>query len=109
MKTFPRVLLVSALLFCCSRSTGAPGQRPAQPANPSSTIFGFRDSAAEMNLESRYLAVPDPKLAEEHLRTLTQAPHIAGTPEDRATADYVAQKLREAGLEIGRASCRERV
>jgi N-acetylated-alpha-linked acidic dipeptidase len=43
--------------------------------------------------------VPDPKLAEEHLRTLTQAPHMAGTPEDKATADYVAQKFRGAGLD----------
>ena len=50
-------------------------------------------------IENRFLAVPDPKLAEQHLRTLTQAPHMAGTPEDKATADYVAQKFREAGLE----------
>ena len=99
MKTFPGVLLVSALLFCNSSRTGAAGQRPAQPANSPSTIFGFRDSAAEMNLESRFLAVPDPKLAEEHLRTLTQAPHIAGSPEDKATADYVVRKFREAGLD----------
>ena len=62
-------------------------------------LFGFRDSAAQTALESRFLAAPDPKLAEEHLRILTQAPHMAGTPEDKATADYVAQKFREAGLE----------
>jgi N-acetylated-alpha-linked acidic dipeptidase len=63
------------------------------------TIFGFRSSAAETALESRFLDVPDPKLAEEHLRTLTKAPHMAGTPEDKATADYVAQKFRDAGLD----------
>ena len=62
-------------------------------------LFGFRNSADEIALESRFLAVPDPKLAEEHLRILTQAPHMAGTPEDKATADYVAQKFRDAGLE----------
>jgi len=62
-------------------------------------IFGFRDSAAENAAESRFLAVPDPKLAEEHLRTLTQSPHMAGTLEDKATADYVAQKFRAAGLD----------
>lgn len=45
------------------------------------------------------MAVPDPKLAEAHLKTLTSAPHMAGTPEDKATAEYVAQKYREAGLE----------
>ena len=52
-----------------------------------------------MAREIRFMVVPDPKLAEEHLRILTQAPHMAGTPEDKATADYVAQKFREAGLE----------
>ena len=42
--------------------------------------------------------MPDPKLAEEHMRILTQAPHIAGSPEDKANAEYVAKKFREAGL-----------
>jgi N-acetylated-alpha-linked acidic dipeptidase len=63
------------------------------------TIFGFRNSDAESATEAKFLAVPDPKLAEEHLRTLTKAPHMAGTVEDKATADYVAQKFRDAGLE----------
>jgi N-acetylated-alpha-linked acidic dipeptidase len=43
--------------------------------------------------------VPDSKLAEEHLRILTKAPHMAGTIEDKATADYVTQKFRDAGLD----------
>ena len=82
-----------------------PGAQPlesgyeAGPSNNSQPIFGFRDSGAETATEARFLVVPDPKLAEEHLRTLTQAPHMAGTPEDKATADYVAQKFREAGLD----------
>ncbi|HKN72975.1 MAG TPA: M28 family metallopeptidase [Terriglobales bacterium] len=62
-------------------------------------ISGFRDVAAEREVENKFLAVPDPKLAEEHLRILTQAPHIAGSPEDKATAGYVANKFREAGLD----------
>src|SRR6476619_3169369 len=65
----------------------------------SGPITGFRDSAGENATEARFLAVPDPKLAGEHLKTLTQFPHMAGTPEDKATADYVASKFREAGLE----------
>src|SRR5437868_2092114 len=69
------------------------------PGSNAGAITGFRDSAGESALESRFLAVPDPKLAEAHLKTLTQAPHIAGSPEDRATAEYVASKFREAGLE----------
>jgi N-acetylated-alpha-linked acidic dipeptidase len=68
-----------------------------QPDNWS--ISGFRDAAAEREVEKKFMAVPDPKLAEEHLRILTQAPHIAGSPEDKATADYVASKFRAAGLD----------
>jgi len=71
------------------------GNAPSAPAS----IFGFRDAAAESAAEARFLAVPDPKLAEEHLRTLTKVPHMAGTVEDKATADYVAQKFRDAGLD----------
>jgi N-acetylated-alpha-linked acidic dipeptidase len=68
-----------------------------QPA--SWVISGFRDVAGELEIEKKFIAVPDAHLAEEHLRILTQAPHIAGSPEDKATADYVAKKFREAGLD----------
>ena len=93
---FPSLL---TLVFLSSGSRMASsGQVPAPPGALQS-IFGFRDSPAEAATEAGFLAVPDPKLAEEHLRTLTQAPHMAGTLEDKATADYVAQKFRDAGLE----------
>jgi N-acetylated-alpha-linked acidic dipeptidase len=62
-------------------------------------IPGFRDATAQRAREKQFLQVPDPKLAERHLRTLTASPHVAGSPEDRATADYVAQRFREAGLD----------
>jgi N-acetylated-alpha-linked acidic dipeptidase len=67
---------------------------------PSTTaIFGFKNANAETATETQFLSVPDAKLAEEHLRILTKVPHMAGTIEDKATADYVAQKFREAGLD----------
>jgi len=96
MKLLP-VFFLPVFLFAA-----APLDRGDAAANSSAhtvAIFGFRDSSAESGLESRFLAVPDPKLAEQHLRTLTQAPHIAGSLEDKTTADYVAQKFREAGLD----------
>jgi N-acetylated-alpha-linked acidic dipeptidase len=82
-------------------TTPATTQSPAtaSPTAASTGIFGFRDSVAETKWETQFLAVPDPKLAEDHLRTLTAAPHIASSPEDKKTADYVAQKYREAGLD----------
>src|SRR2546426_9898767 len=93
MKTFALVAGVS-LFFTSIGGT-------SQSASPSSAnpLFGFRNSEEENAVESRFLAVPDPKLAEAHLRTLTQAPHMAGTPEDKATREHVGQKFRGAGLE----------
>jgi len=92
-------LLTSSVLLSSPFGAQVGAQQPANSPNTPSTIFGFRDSASELVIEKRFLAVPDPKLAEEHLRVLTQAPHIAGSPEDKATADYVAAKFREAGLD----------
>lgn len=45
------------------------------------------------------MAVPDAKLAGAHLKELTKAPHWASSPEDYATAEYVAAKFKAAGLE----------
>ena len=73
--------------------------RSSRGSRDSVPITGFRNADEENATESRFLAVPDPKLAEQHLKTLTQAPHIAGSPEDKATADYVAARFRDAGLE----------
>ncbi len=91
MKTASAVL--SALL--CA---GAATSQQAPLGRPATELVGFSHPEQELAIESRFIGVPDPKLAEEHLRILTRAPHIAGSPEDKATADYVAQKFREAGL-----------
>jgi N-acetylated-alpha-linked acidic dipeptidase len=102
MRLFSSILLLPVVLFMfLSPGMGGHGAESsaAESSGMSQSIFGFRDPAAEAATETRFLAVPDPKLAEEHLRTLTQAPHMAGTPEDKATADYVAQKFRAAGLD----------
>ncbi|MGA9708579.1 MAG: M28 family metallopeptidase [Candidatus Sulfotelmatobacter sp.] len=94
---FLSLVLVSSVVLFALLSPIVSGYS-AESSAPES-IFGFRDAASENATEARFLGVPDPKLAEEHLRTLTQAPHMAGTPEDKATADYVAQKFRQAGLD----------
>src|SRR5438309_3194159 len=91
MKKFALVAGVS-LFFT---SIGGTSQSTSSP-NGVNPLFGFRNSAEENAVESRFLAVPDSKLAEAHLRTLTQAPHMAGTPEDKATAEYVAKKDRKS-------------
>jgi len=92
MKSLTPAMLVLCFFFS---TTG----QAASPDTKIPGIFGFRNAVDEFSAEARFLAVPDPRLAEQHLRTLTQAPHLAGSPEDKATADYVARKFREAGLD----------
>ncbi|MGD0909503.1 MAG: M28 family metallopeptidase [Candidatus Acidiferrales bacterium] len=90
-------LIGSSLQAFDGTGKGATGNEKEPVDNWS--ISGFHNAAGEREVEKKFMAVPDPKLAEEHLRILTQAPHIAGSPEDKATAEYVAQKFREAGLD----------
>jgi N-acetylated-alpha-linked acidic dipeptidase len=82
------------LIFAVSAARPALGQNPGLPA-----VLGYTDFSAESKIEATFLAVPDAKLAGEHLKLLTAEPHLAATPEDRKTAEYVARKFREAGLE----------
>src|ERR1039458_2609949 len=72
-------------------------QNSPQAAIPA--VFGYADFSKQAAIEERFLAVPDAVLAGQHLKTLTSEPHLAATPEDRKTADYVARKFRAAGLE----------
>ena len=99
MKLVSSAVLLLMLIGAGLRASDGRGKDKGNDQSEAGSIAGFRDVAAEQALEKRFLAAPDPKLAEEHLRILTQAPHIAGTPEDKATADYVAKKFRDAGLE----------
>jgi N-acetylated-alpha-linked acidic dipeptidase len=69
-------------------------QNSAPPA-----VFGYADFTTQARIEEKFLAVPDAKLAGQHLKILTAVPHLAATEEDRKTADYVAQKFRAAGLD----------
>jgi N-acetylated-alpha-linked acidic dipeptidase len=83
-----------------AQSGAAQGATP-QPA-PSSgipqNIFGFRDFSKQYQIDQEFLAVPSPARAEQHLKILTALPHIAGSPEDKATADYVLKQFSIAGL-----------
>ena len=69
----------------------------AQASAPAA--FGYVDFSKESAIESKFLDVPSAKLAGEELKALTAAPHLAATPEDHKTAEYVAEKFRAAGLE----------
>lgn len=89
------ILLIAIL----TTSLANPGVAQVSKSVSKAPVFGYTDFSSEAKIEDKFLAVPNAKLAGEHLKTLTAEPHIASTPEDRKTAEYVAQKFRAAGLE----------
>ena len=88
------ILLAAFPASLVSQSAKPTGQQTGQ-----TEVFGYRDFSKQTKIEEKFLAVPSAKLAGEHLKTLTAEPHLAATPGDRNTADYVAEKFRSAGLE----------
>ncbi len=71
----------------------------ASAQSPTSQVFGYRDFTQQAKWDSAFMAIPDAALAGAHLKTLTSAPHWASSPEDYATAVYVAGKFKAAGLQ----------
>jgi N-acetylated-alpha-linked acidic dipeptidase len=64
------------------------------------TIDGFapKPSDNQRRLEEQFRAVPSAANAREELRRLTSEAHLAGSPEDYATAIYVRDQMRSFGL-----------
>ncbi|HEU4402683.1 MAG TPA: M28 family metallopeptidase, partial [Candidatus Polarisedimenticolia bacterium] len=72
----------------------------ATPVPLSHPEIGFLAASrpAEARAEARFLLVPTPERERAWLRALTEEPHVAGTPEDRRSAEYVRDRLVEFGL-----------
>jgi N-acetylated-alpha-linked acidic dipeptidase len=71
----------------------------AQVSTSPDRVLGYRDFSRQAKIDRDFLAIPDTKLAQEELRTLTAAPHVAAGKEDYDTALYVQGKFKAAGLE----------
>jgi N-acetylated-alpha-linked acidic dipeptidase len=56
-------------------------------------------AAAQDSFEQRLLAIPDTASTRRMTYDLTREPHVAGTPAQALTRDYVIDKLRTWGLE----------
>ena len=57
------------------------------------------DAVAEHAAESRVIARPSGVSASAHSRALSREPHMAGTPAQARTRDYVVAQMRRWGLE----------
>lgn len=72
------------------------------------TLPGFTPDASsrELQLERRLQSVPDSLSAQVFTRVLASKPHVAGTPAERETADYVLRQMASWGLDTQRVAFR---
>jgi N-acetylated-alpha-linked acidic dipeptidase len=83
-----------AVLFLTTVVSATAANAQGTPA-----VFGYADFTQQAKWDAAFMAVPDARLAGEHLKTLTAEPHWASSPEDYKTAVYVADKFKAAGLQ----------
>jgi N-acetylated-alpha-linked acidic dipeptidase len=86
---------VSVLVALATLGPGACA--PSHPRVPFG--FGAESGRAQLELEARFLDLPDATRIREAHRLLTLRPHPAGSPRDRELADWTAEQFRSAGLD----------
>ncbi len=62
--------------------------------------FFAKDLANQKSLEETYLKTVNFDRFKVHLKELTKAPHIAGTPENEAVKDYMVKVMSDAGMTV---------
>ncbi|MBK7831501.1 MAG: M20/M25/M40 family metallo-hydrolase [Gemmatimonadetes bacterium] len=63
------------------------------------TGFTRANGDRQRQLERAAVAVPAPERAATHSRALSSEPHVAGTPAQARTRDYVIEQMKRLGLE----------
>ena len=61
--------------------------------------YGVASATAQRKVEADAMAVPSPTSAAELARALSREPHMAGTPAQARTRDYVIDRMRAWGLQ----------
>jgi N-acetylated-alpha-linked acidic dipeptidase len=62
--------------------------------------FFQKSQSKEKTIEQEYLNAVKFDRFKVHLKELTKAPHIAGTPENEAVAAYMTKVMSDAGMEV---------
>lgn len=62
------------------------------------TGYAASSAPAQRNAEQAAMERPDPARAREHARALSDGPHVAGTPGQARTRDYVIAQMQAMGL-----------
>ncbi len=77
------------------RATLAPS-----PQDPTLTGFTAQRAATQLACEARFLELPRSDTFREHLRTITENPHPAGSAAQARVGRYIAGAMDRAGLDV---------
>ncbi len=93
------LLLAGAVATGCTEPDGTTRSADAE-VDPSR--IGFTSARAEVQdrCEATFLDLPSSELFRETLREITSAPHPTGSDRQVEVGEYLAQVMREAGLEV---------
>ncbi|MBU6367199.1 MAG: M20/M25/M40 family metallo-hydrolase [Gemmatimonadetes bacterium] len=94
---FSTLLPAASLAVALAASSGAPLQ--AQPAPRPMPGYTPAAAAAQRRAEAAAIAAPQPARAKANGAALAREPHVAGTPAQKRTADYVIDRMKALGLE----------
>ena len=89
-----RLLRVALPIAALGMGIGAIAQNPSPMPG-----YGAAGAAAQRRVEADAMSVPSPTSAAELARTLSREPHMAGTPAQARTRDYVIDRMRAWGLQ----------
>jgi N-acetylated-alpha-linked acidic dipeptidase len=74
--------------------------QPAADAGLRLTGFSTGGTRDQRALEQAVLGIPNPVSAGTHMKALTTETHVAGTPAQERTRDYVNAQLKALGFEV---------
>jgi len=96
----PCAVACAALAFAFSTACGWKSQQSVYAAGPDARLgFSSRAIVQERAAEAKYTAQLSTESISRFHRTITQRPHIAGTPASMAVAETIRKGLESAGLE----------
>src|SRR5688572_21937087 len=85
------VVLASLAALLSTLAFQSAGQQPAG--------FTERSAASHLEIEKKFLALPDAEQIRQAHLYLADQPHMAGTPRDRETAEWTRDRFQQYGLE----------
>ena len=86
---FPTLCLILVCSFAPLRA-----QQPDEPSLPG---FTSAHAKAEVDLEKRFQAIPDPERMRASMKLLSAHPHHVGSPYDKQNAEWILAQYKEWG------------